>query len=38
MERTREEAEAKLAEVLDDEPDLADVLYVADLKFDASAN
>ncbi len=29
---SREEAEATLAEILRDEPDLADVLYVAELE------
>jgi hypothetical protein len=35
---TREEAEAVLAQVLEDEPDLASVLYVAEVELEASEN
>jgi hypothetical protein len=35
---TREEAEALLAEVLEDEPDLADVLYVAEIELHSAEN
>jgi hypothetical protein len=35
---TREEAEELLAEVLEDEPDLAGVLYVAEIELPSSPN
>jgi hypothetical protein len=35
---TREEAEPVLAQVLEDEPDLASVLYVAEVELEASEN
>lgn len=35
---TREEAEAVLAQVLADEPELAEVLYVAEVELEANEN
>ncbi len=35
---TWEEAEAVLAEMLEDEPELADVLYVVEIKVETSEN
>jgi hypothetical protein len=35
---SREEAEGVLAEILEDEPELADVLYVVEVELESSAN